>query len=75
MKLYVDGVLDASDTNVNFAEFSNSGQPFNIGSFAVLGGTGTYSNIQSAVTRMYNKALTAAEVTQNFNAQKSRYRL
>ncbi len=38
-------------------------------------GVSYHLNGKIAVTRVYNKALTATEVTQNFNAQKSRFGL
>lgn len=38
-------------------------------------GVSYHLNGKIAVTRVYNKALTAAEVTQNYNAQKSRFGL
>jgi hypothetical protein len=73
MKLYVDGVLDASLTNVGLSEFSDNTKAYRIGGNTVLGGTGKYSNIKSSITRMYNKSLTSEEVLQNYNSQKARF--
>ena len=36
-------------------------------------GSSYFMNGKIAVSRVYNKALTAAEVTQNYNAQVSRF--
>jgi len=68
-KLYVDGNLEDSDT-CNFTEVRTySGQKFNIAGF--------YSDFYTLCTiylaRMYNKALTASEVLQNYNATKGRF--
>ena len=68
-KLYVDGKLEDSDT-CNFTEVRTySGQKFNIAGF--------YSNYHTLCTiysaRMYNKALTAEEILQNYNATKGRF--
>jgi|13_taG_2_1085334.scaffolds.fasta_scaffold06665_5 hypothetical protein len=68
-KLYVNGNLEDSDT-CNFTEVrAYSGQKFNIAGF--------YSNYYTLCTiylaRMYNKALTADEVLQNYNATKGRF--
>jgi len=68
-KLYVDGNLEDSDT-FDFTEVRTySGQKFNIAGF--------YSNYHTLCTiylaRMYNKALTASEVLQNYNATKGRF--
>jgi len=74
MKLYVDGALDASLTNVGLSEFSDNTKAYRIGGNTVLGGTGKYSNIKSSITRMYNRALTAEEVWQNYLAQSIRFK-
>ena len=75
MKLYVDSSLDATLTNVGFSEFSDNTKAYRIGGNSALGGTGMHSNIKSAATKMYNRALTAQEVVQNYNATKGRFGL
>lgn len=70
VKLYANGVLKATDTISSFVFDSNlgigSGRPY----------TSTYYwNGGIAACRVYYQALTAAQVTQNFNAQKSRFGL
>jgi hypothetical protein len=69
-KLYANGVLKATDTISSYVFGNNlgigSGQPYNAG-YPWNGGI--------AAWRVYYQALTAAEVLQNFNAQKSRFGL
>ena len=74
MKLYVNGELDSTLTSVGLSEFSDNTKAFRIGGNTPLGGTGNYSNIKSSTTRMYNKALTADEVWQNYLAQSIRFK-
>ena len=69
-KLYANGVLKATDTISSFVFGNNlgigSGQPF----------TSAYHwNGGIAACRVYYQALTATEITQNYNAQKSRFGL
>jgi len=75
MKLYINGELNSTQSNVGISEFANSSKNWEIGSNAVLGGTSTRMNIQIAATRMYNRALDAEEILQNYNAQKTRFGL
>ena len=75
MKLYVDGSLDATLTNVGLSEFSDNTEAFRMGANSVLGGSGRYSNIKTAGTKMYNRTLTAQEILQNYNALKGRFGL
>ncbi len=65
--IYVDGVLRASQTKVTGT--TTSGQ--NI----VIGGNhlGRYQSCRIASAKMYNRALNASEVLQNYNATKSRF--
>ena len=67
--LYVDGSQVATTTKA-----------FTIGSWsgnASIGRRGSlsqnYANAQIGVVRVYNKALTAAEVKQNFNSERNRF--
>lgn len=65
-RVYVDGSLNGSSANTtNLAVGSST---FNIGK-----SEGNYHNGGIGITRWYNKVLTASEVTQNFNASRSRY--
>lgn len=67
-KLYANGVLKATDTISSFVFDSNlgigSGRPY-VSDYYWNGGIAT--------CRVYYQALTDAEVTQNFNAQKNRF--
>lgn len=68
--MYIDGVLVAS-TNTIGAIGLDSTVPLKAGRWDNFGaGTVNYGNIQ-----LYNRALTAAEVFQNYNTQKSRFGL
>lgn len=66
-KTYKNGVLDDSWTG-NFGGYN--GDFFWIGN-----GYSGYTNIQTYNTKLYNRALSASEVLQNYNAQKSRFGL
>jgi len=68
--IYLNGVQDATGT-ISTATPVNA--PFNIAGTTIL--TGRWVNGKIPFCRIYNKALTQAEVTQNFNAQKSRFGL
>lgn len=69
-KLYVNGNLDASNPD-NTATFNQTGNgELRITSFTG-NGFGMSGNIGPAL--VYNKVLSASEITQNFNAFKSRY--
>ena len=70
IKIYIDGVEDYAVTgnlavDYTTTDFAIGYTPNRIGPF----------NGDISSTRVYNKSLTAAEVTQNFNAQKSRFGL
>ena len=68
-QFYADSVLQTPGASVETV-YSGTGQ-FNIGA--------TYSNAQApangkiAVSRFYNRVLSQAEITQNFNAQRNRF--
>ena len=65
-KLYIDGVLQVSGTR---SAESNAGSVFYIGRSS----SGNYANMELAQASYYNRELTAAEVTQNYNAMKGRF--
>ena len=70
--IYINGVLRATQTGLTGTIPTNTTGLF-LGAYGP--GTAYQMNGKIAVSRVYNKALTAAEVTQNFNAQKSRFGL
>ena len=65
--IYVDGVLRASQSKVTGT--TTSGQNIVIGGNHV----GRYQSCRIASAKMYNRALNASEVLQNYNATKSRF--
>jgi hypothetical protein len=68
-RLYVNSVLDVNNTNGNGSTSFNNNDSLDIGRYdASLMGKGNISQVS-----IYNRALTAAEITQNYNALKSRY--
>ena len=76
LNLYINGVLNKQTTStdalypINFqntAAMSISSQ--------ILGGNALYLNTQISNTQIYNKALTAQEILQNYNATKTRFGL
>jgi hypothetical protein len=73
MKIYVNGVLEGTTTGVTNIPLPQTGMTLKIGA---RGDTNDqYSNQRFGVCRIYNKELSASEVLQNFNAQKSRFGL
>ena len=71
---YVNGVLDQtgySDTVANKGSVTNT-REVEIG-YSFAGGVHRYFNGDLPVVKMYNKALTADEVEQNFNATRARF--
>jgi hypothetical protein len=71
-KIYINGVLDASSSNtINYV----AGNTLNneIGRLSGLAFQYFYGSI--GIAMYYNRALSATEITQNFNAQKSRFGL
>jgi hypothetical protein len=80
LKLYVNGVLrtTSSPTGTNTVK-TYSAQPFSIASFGsniANQGSELYSSPASiGNVKLYNRALTATEVSQNYNAQKGRFGL
>lgn len=67
---YVNGVNTSSGANP-YAELTATTANISIG----IGYTGTYWVGNMAVIMAYNRALTSAEILQNYNAQKSRFNL
>ena len=71
VKLYFNGILNASGTNSGQDDFSNNTN-YTIGGNEALAGTPKFSNLQTAAVRFYNRALSAEEVLQNYNGLKPR---
>jgi hypothetical protein len=76
LRLYINGVLDKQSTS------TNSLYPINFQNTAamsmsnqVIGGNGLFLNAQISNTQVYNRALSAAEILQNYTATKSRFGL
>lgn len=70
MKIYINGVLN--NTEAFAGSQTNSGYPITIGSWYPAATDYPFSGIVDSVN-VYNRALTAAEVQQNFNALRGRY--
>jgi hypothetical protein len=74
MKMYLNSVLNM---NVNPAGFTASSVINNVPSREIrLGNSGLnnlYTNVDNSQLKIYNRALSATEVLQNYNATKSRY--
>jgi hypothetical protein len=69
-RIYVNGVLRATSATLSGTVTQNTTGAAFIG---IYGGGGYPFNGRIAQTQIYNRALTAAEVQQNYNATKSRY--
>lgn len=72
VSLYVNGILQSTATLTTNAVYYVS-QPFVIGGFGICGGTRFYATGNIGKTCVYNRALTAQEIQQNFNATRGRY--
>jgi hypothetical protein len=70
LSLYINGVLNNS-VSVPVGNLRTSTDGWFLGSLS----TSAYSNVKISVTQIYNRALTDSEITQNFNATKSRFGL
>ena len=69
-KFYVNGIL-VGTYNGDGSNIPSTSSTFRIGADSRNGSTVTNGDISTI--RMYNQALTAAEVLQNYNAQKNRF--
>jgi hypothetical protein len=69
ISVYRNGVLVGQDTTGNYAPTL----AYNDFYLATWNGSGELQRMYTGLVRRYNKALTAAEVTQNFNAEKARF--
>tara|TARA_R110000772_G_scaffold243012_1_gene355717 strand:+ start:939 stop:1616 length:678 start_codon:yes stop_codon:yes gene_type:complete len=68
--IYINGVLRSTQTGLTGTIPTNTTGLF-LGAYGP--GTSYFMNGKIAVSRVYNKALTQVEISQNFNAQKSRF--
>jgi hypothetical protein len=71
--LYINGSLIGSNSH-SFTSVKNTTSPLYIGSFNG-GQFSQWLNGRMGIVRMYNTSLTASQVLQNFNADKSKYGL
>ena len=71
-KIYVDGVLTSFSAATNITSFTTDVSEFQIGS---LQNYSYYSDGKIGPVHLYNRALSAGEVTQNYQAQKGRFGL
>jgi hypothetical protein len=71
--LYVNGSLIGSNSH-SFASIKNTTSPLYLGSFNG-GQFSQWLNGRMGIVRIYNSALTGSQVSQNFNADKSKYGL
>jgi hypothetical protein len=69
-RIYANGVLRATSTSLTGTVTQNTTGAAFIG---IYGGGGYPFNGRIAQTQIYNRALTAAEVSQNFNALRGRF--
>jgi hypothetical protein len=72
-KIYINGVLVVSDTAAFTIPNAGNGCSIGVSGGYSLGSPGYYYNGNIAIVKVYNKALSAAEVSQNFNALRGRF--
>ena len=72
LKLYVNGVERGSATTANTTAQTTT-QPLAIATFYNF--TQYMTNLKVGVAKIYNRTISGTEITQNFNAQKTRYGL
>jgi hypothetical protein len=71
-RLYINGVLVNSDTQSGTIATNAGGM--SIGAYGgYTGGKSYFYNGNQSICRVYNRALSAAEISQNFNALRGRY--
>jgi hypothetical protein len=74
-KIYVNGLIDSNVSVTGTLSNSNNTDPVLIGNNSEAGRTTRFFNGNIAVAQIYNRALSATEVLQNYNAQKGRFGL
>jgi hypothetical protein len=70
--LYVNGMSQGSNSH-SFASIRNTTRPLYFGSFDGGATFGQWFNGRMGIVRLYSKALSAGEVLQNYNADRSTY--
>ena len=70
--LYVNGTSQGSNSH-SFASIRNTTRPLYFGSFDGGATFGQWFNGRMGIVRLYSKALSAGEVLQNYNADRSTY--
>jgi hypothetical protein len=74
LRLYINGNLDRQDTATDALYPINFQNTESLGiNFRILGGNFLYSNADIASYSIYNRALTASEIQQNFVALRGRF--
>ena len=77
-KIYVNGVVAASDTQTGTIVTDTNGMSIGVwGGFTTkpADGRGYFYNGSIAIIKVYNRSLSQLEILQNYNAQKSRFDL
>ena len=81
IKIYYNGVLETLTGSATISQWDGlnfqSTNPFRIGTYTASNNTGVLSPVNGkiAITQVYHRVLTPAEVLQNYNATKSRFGL
>jgi hypothetical protein len=74
--LYVNGVSQGTSTSHSFTSVKNTTHNISIGSFDNnIGGYGQWFNGKMGIVRIYNSALTASDVSKNFEADRDIYEI
>ena len=72
VSIYVNGVRVFSTTGVSISQLNDdSTLAVMIGNYV----SGTYFNGKMAILKMYSKSLSVAEIKQNYNAHRARFKL
>ena len=71
-RIYLNGILNVTNNSMN-SSTTNGTSPLTIGNAFNSGSALQYFNGSIPLARIYNRALTAQEIQQNFNATRSRF--
>jgi hypothetical protein len=72
---YKNGVQQATTTNANYGWTKNTTNRLTLIGVNNQGGWGSYYKMKISNVQIYNRVLTQQEITQNYNATKSRFNL